>query len=80
MTRGYHSGPAEYSSVLGCFVVSTVDSSLPNTAHQLRIRESGSVGNNIGKFHCFTVHFDSFRFYSHQLMHFLIQPFIGLLS
>ena len=28
--------------------MSTVDSSLTNTTHQIRIRESGSVGNNIG--------------------------------
>jgi len=47
MMRGYHSGPAECSSVLGCFIVSTVDSSLPNTVHKIRIRESGSAGNNI---------------------------------
>ena len=46
--RGYHSGRAEYSSVLRCFVISNVDSSLPNTVHKIRIRESGSVRNNIG--------------------------------
>ena len=46
--RGYHSGAAQYSSVLGCFVVSTVDSSLYNTVRKIRNHESGSARNIIG--------------------------------
>jgi len=46
--RDYHRCAAQYSIVLACFVMLTVDSSFYNTVRKIRNRESGSGRNIIG--------------------------------